>query len=257
MLEVQNQNGVYTLTMTRPEVHNAFNDELIAEMTKTLSELSKTTDLRLLVLTGSGRSFCAGADINWMKRMKDYSLEENIEDSRRMGMMFEALNTFNRPLLGKINGHALGGGLGLVSCCDFALGVEDAKFGFTEAKLGILPAVISPYVMAKIGESHARAYFLSGARFKADLALRMNLLHGVTTRDDLDAEMDKVISEFLSAGPVAGGEAKTLVSGVLARSGEEQREWTYEKIAKIRISEEGQEGMAALLEKRKPNWVNE
>jgi methylglutaconyl-CoA hydratase len=250
--------GVCRLTLNRPELHNAFNDEFILELTNALQDLKKDKEVRLLVITGEGKSFCAGADLNWMKRMIDYSDEENYQDSVRLSNLFEELNSMAIPVIAQVNGATLGGGTGLVASCDYVISSSEAKFGFTEVGLGLVPAVISPYVMAKIGESYARAYFLSGERFSADEALKMQLIHNVVKSDDLSGATEKIIERFLTAGPGAQVEAKSLIKGVFSRitKGEEVvKEYTCRTIARVRTTVEGQEGMSALLEKRKPSWL--
>lgn len=251
-LTLEEANGVATVTMNRPEVHNAFNAELIAEATE-LFRAFAVRPLRLLVLTGAGTSFCAGADLNWMRSMKTWSEEENFKDSKKLAGMFRTLNELPFPTIARVNGHALGGGAGLVACCDFVLASEKALFGFTEARLGLLPAVISPYVMAKIGESQARAWFLSGERFGAAEAQRMNLVHQTVPLEKLDETLEALKKSFLLAGPHAAREAKSLVFRV--RVSQDVEDETCRRISKIRIGSEGQEGMRALLEKEKPNWV--
>lgn len=252
MLELKIEKKIATLTLNRPEIHNAFNAELILEITRALEEL-KTKDLRVLVLTGAGKSFCAGADLNWMSSMKTWSEEENFQDSKKMAKMFRTLNTMPMPVIAKVNGPALGGGSGLVACCDYVLAVETATFGFTEARLGLLPAVISPFVVAKIGESQARAWFLSGERFTASQAQKMNLVHEIAPADDIDEKLDRVVMSFLQAGPQAAREAKELIFRL--KVSQEVEDETCRKISKIRIGAEGQEGMRALLAKDKPQWV--
>lgn len=247
--------GVATVTLMRSEIHNAFNDKLIDEVTSVFNKLEKDDNVRIAVLTGDGRSFCAGADLNWMKSMIDYSMDENIKDSLKLATMFETLNSFSKPLIGKINGHALGGGVGLVSVCDFAITHDKSKFGFTEARLGLVPAVISPYCINKIGESQARAWFLSGEMFGADQALKMNLLHKVTTVELFEEEFVKLICSFLKAGPIAAKESKKLITNVVSIPTKDLQLYTCETIAARRISDEGQEGMSALLNKRKAKWV--
>ncbi|MBY0517146.1 MAG: enoyl-CoA hydratase/isomerase family protein [Bacteriovoracaceae bacterium] len=243
---------VVTVTLNREDVHNAFNAELIAEATSLFKELS-TKSLRLMVLTGEGKSFCAGADLNWMRSMKSWSEEENFKDSKKLAGLFRTLNEMPFPVIGRVNGHALGGGAGLVACCDYVISSEKALFGFTEARLGLLPAVISPYVMAKIGESQARAWFLSGERFGAEQAQRMNLVHQVVPLEKLDEAIEAVKKSFLAAGPGAAREAKSLIYRV--RVSHEVEDMTCKTISRIRIGSEGQEGMRALLEKQAPNWV--
>ncbi|MFP5492144.1 MAG: enoyl-CoA hydratase-related protein [Bacteriovoracia bacterium] len=251
-LNLHEANGVATVTMNRPDVHNAFNAELILEATQLFTELSKKP-LRLMVLTGAGTSFCAGADLNWMRSMKTWTEAENFQDAKKLAAMFRALNEMPFPTIARVNGHALGGGAGLVSCCDFVVASDKALFGFTEARLGLLPAVISPYVMAKIGESQARAWFLSGERFGAEQAQRMNLVHQVVPLEKLDETIEAVKKSFLTAGPLAAREAKSLIFKV--RVSHEVEDETCHRISRIRIGAEGQEGMRALLEKDKPQWV--
>ncbi len=251
-LKLQESAGVATVTLNRPDVHNAFNAELIAEATELFLNLSKKP-LRLLILTGEGASFCAGADLNWMRSMKEWSEAENFQDAKKLAGLFHVLNSLPFPTVARVNGHALGGGAGLVSCCDFVVSTDKALFGFTEARLGLIPAVISPYVMAKIGESQARAWFLSGERFNAEQARQMNLVHKVVSPESLDATIEEVKKSFLAAGPMAAREAKSLVFRV--RVSQDVEDETCKRISRIRIGAEGQEGMRALLEKDKPQWM--
>jgi methylglutaconyl-CoA hydratase len=250
------KDGVATLTLNRPEIHNAFNDELISGLTDEFKKLSRDQDIRLIILTGEGKSFCAGADLNWMKSMVSYTEEENKEDSENLAALFLAINECSKPVIGKVNGHALGGGVGLVSCCDLVVSSDKAMFGFSEVRLGLIPATISPFVINKIGESHARAWFLSGERFNAESAKHMGLVHRVVPLAELDFAVERVIEEHLLAGPKASVWAKTLIKNV-TKFEEDVTDYTCSEIAKIRISDEGQEGMNALLEKRKPNWIKE
>ncbi|MDD0853334.1 enoyl-CoA hydratase-related protein [Halobacteriovorax sp. GB3] len=251
--------GVATVTLNRPELHNAFNDELIVGLTNEFLELEKNEKVRLIVLTGAGRSFCAGADLNWMKKMKDYSDSENYEDSRKLSRLFEVINSVTKPVIGKVNGHALGGGTGLVAVCDYVIAKEGAKIGFTEVLLGLVPAVISPYVMAKIGHSKARAYFLTGEKFGPEKAMEMELVHQVSLERYFEKDVEQVVSKFLMAAPGAQQVCKQLIQNVDAKVLDNQFEsvidYTCKTIAKQRTSEEGQEGMDALLTKRKPNWL--
>lgn len=254
--KIEREVGVVEVRLNRPELHNAFNDEFIAELTACFQELSGDGTKRLLILSGEGKSFCAGADLNWMKAMKDYSDEENYQDSVKLSLLFSSLNDIPYPVIAKVNGATLGGGTGLVASCDYVIAAEEALFGFTEVGLGLVPAVISPYVINKIGESYARAYFLSGERFSSQEALNMNLVHKVVPLSELDQNLEKQIERFLRAGPQAAREAKTLIKGVLKREphSENLRDFTCKTIARVRTTPEGQEGMAALLEKRKPKW---
>jgi methylglutaconyl-CoA hydratase len=246
--------GVAFVTLNRPDIHNAFNAELIQSLTKLFIDLEKNDSLRLVLLTGEGKSFCAGADLNWMKQMKNYSDDENYQDSLALAKMFQVINNFSKPVLGRVNGAALGGGLGLVSVCDYVLAVKSAKFGFTEVQLGLIPAVISPFVIAKIGESNARAYFLSGERFSTQLAYEIGLVHQICPLDDLDTSTERLIDKFLKAGPKAAVKAKSLVKNILELPADQITDYTCKAISKARVETEGQEGMTALLEKRAPRW---
>lgn len=248
---VEKEKGVKEVWLNRPELHNAFNAELIEEMI-TLFESFK--EERLIILSGRGASFCAGADLNWMKAMKNYSKEENLKDSKRLAKMFSAINDCDVPVIGRINGHALGGGVGLVSVCDYVIASMDATMGFTEVRLGLIPAVISPYCISKIGESNARAWMLSGERFGAEEAKRMGLVHEVVNLTEIDSRVEEIKKRFLAAGPIAAKEAKKLVRGVMTNL-KASEDFACNMIAERRISEEGQEGMRALLEKDKPKWM--
>lgn len=248
---IKKDDGVTEVWLNRPELHNAFNAELIEEM---ISVFEGFKDERLIVLSGRGPSFCAGADLNWMKAMKNYTKEENFQDSKRLAKMFSAINDCDVPVIGRVNGHALGGGVGLVSVCDYVVAVDSALMGFTEVRLGLIPAVISPYCISKIGESNARAWFLSGERFGANEAHRMGLVHEVVSAQDLDAKIEEVKKKFLAAGPEAAKEAKRLIRGVM-KNLKGSEDYTCQMITERRVSPEGQEGMRALLEKDKPAWM--
>ena len=250
-----NNQGVTTVTLNRPEIHNAFNDHMIEEVINVFTDLSDCPKTRLVVLTGEGKSFCAGADLNWMSSMVEYSMEENFEDSKKLAKMFETINNFAKPVIGRINGHALGGGVGLVAVCDYAITHDKAKFGFTEVRLGLIPAVISPYCLNKIGESHARAWFLSGEMFQGAKAQNIGLIHEVTTLEDYNQRVEQVIASHLQAGPEAAVVAKELIRNVLKEEKSKLTDITCSEIAKKRVSTEGQEGMKALLNKTKPKWT--
>ncbi len=249
--------GVATISLNRPEIHNAFNDDLIAQLITEFQAMDTDEKIKLVVLTGEGKSFCAGADLNWMKKMVNYSLEENTKDSMNLANLFETINLFSKPVIGKINGAALGGGSGLVAVCDHVLAHESALFGFSEVRLGLVPAVISPYVIAKIGHSNARTLFLTGKRFDAEFAKTIGLVHEISLDRYFEKDLQAVIEEFLKASPAAQRSSKELIFGVESRMHklEDRKKYTCETIAKMRISEQGQEGMNALLEKRKPNWL--
>ena len=245
------------LTLNRPEVRNAFNEEVVAELTRWASATSETaemTGLRAVVLGGAGKVFCAGADLTWMSKMVAYTEEENLRDAVAMSRMFAALNTLPVPLIGRIHGAALGGGCGLAAVCDIVVAEDQAVFGFTEVKLGILPAVIAPFALAKIGRSAARELFLTGARFSAARAREIGLVHVVVPAADLDAAVAQYVDEILTAAPKAIAAGKALIPRVWNAPADEATSITAKAIAARRVSEEGQEGMKAFLEKRKPSW---
>ncbi|GAB4367063.1 MAG: enoyl-CoA hydratase/isomerase family protein [Kiloniellaceae bacterium] len=247
--------GAARITLTRPEVHNAFNEVLIAELTAALDGLAQDPRVRVVVLAAQGPSFSAGADLNWMKAMAGYSRAENMEDARRLARLMRTLNTLPKPTVALVQGAAYGGGVGLVACCDVVVAVEEAKFCLSEVKLGLIPAVIGPYVVATIGESAARRYFLSAETFSSWEAQRLGLVHEVVDRGALETRGRQVIDALLQGGPAAQRAAKDLVFAVAGRSVDDALiEDTAGRIAGLRASDEGREGIAAFLEKRKPNW---
>lgn len=248
---VELESGVKEVWLNRPELHNAFNAELIEEMIQLFTAFK---DERLIILSARGTSFCAGADLNWMKEMKNFSKEDNFKDSKRLAKMFSTINDCDIPILGRINGHALGGGVGLVSVCDFVICNQEATMGFTEVRLGLIPAVISPYCISKIGESNARAWMLSGDKFSAEEAKRMGLVHEISSANELDFKVKDYIKKFLAAGPQAAKEAKKLIRSVVTNL-KSSEDLTCHLITERRVSAEGQEGMRALLEKDKPVWM--
>src|SRR5439155_10617068 len=251
-LLVEESDGVLLVTLNRPEVHNAFNDELIGEAVEVFRGVGQRS-VRAVVLRGSGSNFCAGADLNWMSGMLNYSRDENVRDSSNLARMYACINECDIPVIGRIQGAAIGGGVGLVAVCDIAICTRDSKFGLAEVKLGILPAVISPYVIAKIGQTHARALFLTGERFDSERALRIGLVHLVA--DDLDAAVDETISQLRTSGPEAVREGKKRIARRAASSLAEAVPYTIEAIAARRGAEEGQGGMSAFLKKEKPPWA--
>lgn len=253
MLLTKKENAVLTITLDRPEIHNAFNDELIEKIITAFKEASSDINTRLIVLTGNGKSFCAGADLNWMKSMAKYSEEENFTDSQKLYSMFEVINDCPKPVLGLINGHALGGGMGLLSVCDYNLTHERAKFGFTETRLGLIPAVISSFCIKKIGSNHARAWFLSGEKFTSEIAKSIGIVHEICLESEFETRSLSLIESFLKAAPEAAIESKRLIFNV--QEYPDVKDYTCKAIAKKRISDEGQEGMSALLEKREPRWL--
>jgi methylglutaconyl-CoA hydratase len=242
------------LTLNRPDVRNAFNEHVIAELTRWAEATAADRRVRCVVLAGAGKVFCAGADLTWMSKTVSYTREENIRDAQAMARMFSALDTLPVPLVGRIHGAALGGGAGLASVCDIVVCDEGAVFGFTEVKLGILPAVISPYALAKIGRSAARELFLTGMRFGAGRAKEIGLVHAVVPPGGLDAKVQEYVTEILGAGPEGIAAAKALIPRVWSRLAPDALEITADAIAARRVSPEGQEGMKAFLEKRRASW---
>jgi methylglutaconyl-CoA hydratase len=244
-LRIEHEGDVLRVTLARPERRNAFDAELIAALTDAFADVG---DARAVVLAGDGDTFCAGADIEWQRSAIDLSFEENVEDALRLYRMLETIDSCPAPVVARIQGYCLGGGCGLASCADVAIGGEDAVFGFSEVKLGIVAAVISPFALARIGPSAARRYFLTGERFGAEVALRIGLVHEIAPA--LDVAVDRVVAELLSAGPNAVREAKRLI-----RSGTSDGKSLAELAARMRTSDEGQDGLRAFLDKRKPDWL--
>jgi methylglutaconyl-CoA hydratase len=247
--------GIARVTLARPAVRNAFNADLIAELHAVFTRIAAADDVRAVVLGGEGTVFCGGADINWMRESLDLTFERNAIDAERMSDMFRAIDNCPRPVIARIQGAALGGGAGLAAVCDIAIAATDAIFGFTEVKLGILPAVISPFVLSKIGASHARALFLTGERFDAQRALSIGLVHQTVAAAELDAAVERTLAEITGAGPYAVSAAKLLVRRVLDATYEETRAITTQAIANQRITPEGQEGLRAFLERRKASFT--
>ena len=246
---------VLRLTLNRPDVRNAFDEELIAALTSAAAEAADDHTLRAVVLAGSGKTFCAGADIGWMSKAIAYTQRENLSDAEDLSRMLERLDTLALPLVGRVHGAALGGGVGLAAVCDIVIAAEDAVFALSEVKLGIVPAVVAPYVLRKIGVSAARELFLTGARFSAARAKEIGLVHEVVPAGDLDAAIGRRLAEILSAGPKAVGIAKALIREIAGANPRDVIGLTTNTIASQRVSEEGQEGLRAFLEKRKPHWT--
>jgi len=256
MLLLEKRDGVATVTLNRPEVRNAFDDVLISSLTKTLLEIEKDQTVRAVVLAGSGSAFCAGADLNWMKRMAGYGYEQNLADARALAAMLKTLDRLPKPTVARVHGPAFAGGTGLVAACDIALGSSEAVFALTEVKIGLSPATISPYVVRAIGERAARRYFLTGERFGAEEALRLGMLAKVSAPGKLDTDLDEILQHLVQGGPEAQRKIKDLVASV-ARGGpvsDALIDDTAARIAEIRVSPEGREGIASFLEKRGPAW---
>ena len=253
-LETHRDGPIEHVMLKRPEVRNAFNEPMIAELTAWCERVSADSSVRCAVIGGTGPVFCTGADLSWMSKMVDYTLDENLGDANAAARMYAALDHLPIPLIGRVQGAALGGGAGLAAVCDVAVSEETAIFGFSEVKFGILPAMISPYVLAKIGQSAARHLFVTGARFSAQHAKEIGLVHSVVPRADLDAQVAQYARETLSCGPEAITTVKHLLREIAHRSQADAVGMTSEAIAGRRVSPEGQEGMKAFLEKRRAAW---
>ncbi|WP_291993737.1 enoyl-CoA hydratase/isomerase family protein [Candidatus Accumulibacter sp. ACC003] len=251
--------GVGMLTLNKAHRHNAFDDELIAEMTAALRELDADPEVRAVVLSSTGKSFCAGADLHWMRRAAGYSAEENLRDANQLADLLATLNELSKPTIARVQGPAYGGGVGLIAACDIAVGSYDALFSLSEVKLGIIPAVISPYVLAAIGERYCRRYMLTAERFSAAEAYRIGLLHEIVPGDEqLDEAIGEILDALLINGPCAQAECKALIRIVAGQPIDEPTiTETAQRITRVRASPEGQEGLSAFLEKRSPNWIAE
>jgi methylglutaconyl-CoA hydratase len=249
--------GVATITLNRPLKRNAFDDTLIARLTETLLDLRARDDVRVIILTGAGSAFSAGADLNWMRSMADYSEEDNVEDALRLAELMSVLNHLTLPTVARVNGHVFGGGLGLVACCDIAVADREALFALSEVRLGLVPAVISPYVIAAMGTRNARRFFLTGEPMSARKARRVGLIHEIAKPSRLDKAVEHQVGMLLAGGPLAIRESKELiamVAGSTESAAEVITRRTAEIIAQLRVSDEGQEGLSAFLEKRPPGW---
>lgn len=254
-LQVHIQQQVATVLLNRPELHNAFNDEMIQEIHEAFLQLSQDPQVRAVILSSEGKSFCAGADLNWMQRMVDYSFEENVADAMKLSEMLKAIHDCPKPVIARVHGAAFGGGVGLVAACDMAVALGSATFCLSEVKLGLLPAVISPFVMEKIGASAARRYFLTAERFNAEEAKRIGLLSETfATPQELERWIEEGIAALKANGPEAIAACKTLIQEVLNNDWPRAMDITTQLIAQRRISTEGQEGMKSFLEKRTPAW---
>lgn len=256
LVETELAGGIATVRMNRPEVHNALDDVLILGLAEALARARDHPAVRVIVLAGAGRSFSAGADLDWMRRMAENTYEENLAGARRLAAFLRFLNELPKPVVARVHGAAFGGAVGLISCCDIAVAVEPATFALSEVRLGIIPSVISPYVVAAIGPRQARRYVLTGERFGAAEALRIGLLHRVVPSDALDAAVGETAAALLLAGPVAQAAGKRLVADMAFRPVDDSLvDETSRRIAELRATPEGREGMSAFLEKRKPGWV--
>ncbi len=254
LLSSIDQRGVAYLTLNRPEKRNAFDADLIVELTHALKSLASNAAVRVVVLTGKGESFSSGADLNWMQSMVAYDEQTNQQDSKQLADLMYELYNLNIPTIAKVNGNAFGGALGLITCCDIAIAVDHAKYSFSEVKLGIIPAVISPYIIAAIGSHATKRLFLTGEFISADSALRIGLVHELVTDQSIDSETEKQVHLLLKGSPVAQKEIKQLIHSH-ADINNATGNTTSKLIAKLRTSKEGQEGLKAFIEKRAPHWV--
>ncbi|WP_339884351.1 enoyl-CoA hydratase/isomerase family protein [Vreelandella maris] len=254
------EGGVARLTLNRPEVHNAFDDSLIAELNAHLEALHRQAEageVRAVILASEGKSFSAGADLNWMKRMVDYDLDDNVADSRKLAALMHGLDTLPCPTVCRVQGAAFGGAVGLAACCDIVIASGKAKFCLSEVKIGLSPAVISPYVQRALGERQMRRYALTAEVMDAEIALALGLVHLVVEHDKLDDEVDTLLATLLAGSPQAQRATKALMAAVAkAPDSDETREHTCQVIAKLRVSQEGQEGLSSFFEKRRPVWAD-
>lgn len=249
--------GVGIITLNRPEKHNAFDAELIIELAQAIEMMTQDEAVRVIVLSSAGKSFCAGADLDWMRRAADYSPEENLREARQLAAMLHQLKACPKPVIARVQGPAYGGGVGLLACCDIVIATVDAQFVLSEVRFGLIPATIGPHVVAAIGERHARRYMLTAERFSAREAYRIGLIHElVVDAVALDTTVGELVGALLNNGPVALAECKALIAGIAGRPlTAELIEDTAQRITRLRASAEGREGMSAFLQKRKPNWV--
>ena len=250
--------GVAQVTLNNPDKHNAFDDQMIIELTNAFNALAANTNVRIMLLKSEGKSFSAGADLDWMKRMASYSYQQNLNDARALAAMLKALHQMPIPTIARVQGAAFGGAVGLVSCCDIALASSNASFALSEVKIGLVPSTISPYVIAAIGERHAKRYFMTAERFDTNTALQISLVHEAVEEQFLDDKVEQLITAILSNGPEAVVAAKQLVFAVSGKAIDSSLiEHTCEVIAGIRVSAQGQEGLSAFLDKRKPHWLKD
>ncbi len=254
-VEVSIRDRIARVALNRPDVRNAFNEVMIEDLIQILDGIGKDDSIRVMVLTGNGASFCSGADLNWMKKMKDYTVEDNYKDAMRLAELMYMLYNLPKPTIARVNGASIGGSNGLVAACDIVIASHRAEFSLSEVKIGLVPACIGPYLVKRIGEAACRDLFLTGERISADQAKTLGLVNDVVTQDNLDARVNEKISNLLTSGPHALGVSKELLSRVSSMPLADAGEYTAHVIADLRCGEEAQEGMAAFLEKRKPKWV--
>jgi methylglutaconyl-CoA hydratase len=257
LLERASDPRIACLILNRPDRRNAFDGELVALLQRALRELAADATTRVIELSGAGKAFCAGADIDWMKKMSGFTMQENLRDSAELASLFRSFDELAKPIVARVQGAALGGGTGLVAVCDFVVAAENAIFGTTEVRIGVIPAVISPYLVHKIGESRARAWFVTGERVSAEDARQAGLVHRVVPEKELGAAARAVLDAILLGGPEAVAEAKHLARAIASMPLKDASNQAIQRLAERRASAEGREGLAAFLEKRKPSWAAE
>lgn len=247
--------GIATITLNRPDLHNAFNETVIGELTHYFEKAGEDARVRAVVLRGNGKSFSAGGDLNWMRRMADYSYEQNVEDAMRLGTLLKTINKLPKPTIALVQGNAFGGGVGLTACCDIAVAEEGAQFCLSEVRVGLIPSIIAPYVMAAMGPRQARRYFLTAERFDAAVAARIGLVHEVCARGGLDEACGRIVSAILDGAPQAQRRGKNVILGIAGHAiDDDMIKFTVEQIAEARASDEGKEGLSAFLSKTEPGW---
>ncbi len=257
MVLVEIENNIATIIMNRPEVHNAFNEEVIAELTSIFLKLQDDNDIRAIILKGAGKSFSAGGDLNWMKRVAQYSYDENVEDAMGLGRLLNTIYNCKKPVIAIVHGNAFGGGVGLTAACDIALAVKGTRFCLSEVKIGLIPSVIGPYVIAAIGERHSRRYFMTAEIFDADEAARIGLVHESLEEAELELKLESIIKSIKAGAPKAQSMGKKLILDIAQKEiNDDVIKLTSTRIAEARASDEGQEGLNAFLEKRKPEWAS-
>lgn len=249
------ENAIVIITMNRPDVHNAFNEEVIAELTAAFVKAGADASVRAVVLRGNGKSFCAGGDLNWMRKVADYSFDENVTDAMALGTLLKTINTLPKPTIALVQGSAFGGGVGLAACCDIAIAEEDAQFCLSEVRIGIIPSIIAPYVITAIGERQARRYFMTAERIDAETAKHIGLAHEVCSKGELDAALEKILAALWNGAPAAQARGKRLILEIAKRKIDDDLvRLTSERIAEARASDEGREGLSAFLNKIEPGW---
>lgn len=255
MIDYKLDNGIATITLNRPEVHNAFDEHMIRELTNAFENAIGDPVARLVVLRGNGKSFCAGGDLGWMRRVADYSFEQNVADAAGLGALLKIINGCPKPVLALVHGNAFGGGVGLAACCDIAIAEETAQFSLSEVRIGLIPSIIAPYVIAAIGERQARRYFLTAERFDGKMAARLGLVHETCPQGGLDAAAEKIIAALWDGAPAAQARGKSVILDISKKKiDDDVIQYTVEQIAEARAAAEGKEGLSAFLGKTEPSW---